>query len=58
MATARSHRLAMENGLSQNNSFSFDQTFPNLADKVGMDEISDEFETWPDRIDKLMTALP
>ena len=34
----------------QHDSFSFDWIFLKLADKRGMDEISDEFKAWPDWI--------
>ena len=32
----------------QYNTFSFDQIFLKLADKVDMDEILDEFKNWQD----------
>ena len=32
--------------------------FPKLADKVDMDEFSDEFETWPYRSINLRVTLP
>ena len=42
----------------QQNSFSFDQIFLKLADKVDMDRISDKFKTWPDCIIYLRVTSP
>ena len=42
----------------QHNSISFDPIFLKFADKVDMDKISHEFETWPDWIICLRFALP
>ena len=39
------------------NFFSFDRFFLLLADKVDIDEISDDFENWPDRIINLNLSL-
>ena len=47
MATVRSQRpidLQWENACHHNNSFSFVQKFLKLADKLDLDEISDEFK--------------
>ena len=42
----------------QHNSFRFDWFFQKLADKVEMDEVSDEFETWPDQIISYRVTSP
>ena len=42
----------------QCNSFSFFRIFLKLADKVDMDEFSDDSETWPDRIINLRVTSP
>ena len=38
------------------NAFTFDQLFLKFADKVGMDDISDKFETWPDWSIRIMSS--
>ena len=50
--------LQWENVCHHYNSFSFDRMFLKLTDKLGMDEISDKFETWPDRIINLRVTSP
>ena len=50
--------LQWENGCHHYNSFSFDQMFLKLTNKVDMDEISVKFENWPDRIINLRVTSP
>ena len=42
--------LQWKNACHHHNSFSFDQMFLKLADKVDMDEILNKFENWPEWI--------
>ena len=49
--------LQAENAFHLHNSFSFDRIHLKLADKVDMDEISEEFKNWPDRIINLELRL-
>ena len=50
--------LQWENVCHHHNSFSFNQMFLKLADKVDMDEISIKFENWSDRIVNLRIMFP
>ena len=58
MATTRSIDLQWVTGCRHHNSFSFDQRFVKLANKVEMDEILDEFTNWPDQIISFRVMSP
>ena len=50
--------LQWEYACHHHNSFSFDQMFLKLADKMGMDEILNRLENWPDQIIYLRVTSP